>query len=104
MPVPEWEVFDKETIDEIIFKTANLRNRILLELMARGGLRIGEVLKLTPGCIKGKKLILHSPKSGKDKEFACITAKFIIVYRNTLTKIKFLFTSDYFRFHMKQRG
>jgi len=72
---PDWEVFDKETIDELIFKTTSLRNRLILELMARGGLRIGEVLKLTPSCINGNKIILLSPKSGKDKEYAYITTK-----------------------------
>ena len=29
--------------------TTKLRNRLILELMAKGGMRIGEVLKLTPG-------------------------------------------------------
>jgi integrase/recombinase XerD len=32
-----WNTFDKETVDEIIFKASSLRNRIILELMARGG-------------------------------------------------------------------
>ncbi len=43
-----WDVVDKETIDEIIFRTTKVRNRLILELMARGGMRVGEVLKLTP--------------------------------------------------------
>ncbi len=30
-----WEVVEKETIDEIIFRTTKLRNRLMLELMAR---------------------------------------------------------------------
>lgn len=37
----QWTIFEKETIDEIIFKTTKLRNRLMLELMARGGMRIG---------------------------------------------------------------
>jgi integrase/recombinase XerD len=41
-----WEIVEKETVDEIIFRTTNPRNRLILELMARGGMRIGEVLKL----------------------------------------------------------
>ena len=41
-----WEIIEKETIDEIIFRTVKVRNRLILELMARGGMRIGEVLKL----------------------------------------------------------
>lgn len=38
------QIVDKETIDEIIFRTMNVRNSFILELMARGGMRIGEVL------------------------------------------------------------
>ena len=41
----QWTIFEKETIDEMIFKTTNVRNRLLLELTARGGMRVGEVLK-----------------------------------------------------------
>ena len=41
-----WEIIEKETIDEIIFRTTKVRNRLILELRARGGMRIGEVLKL----------------------------------------------------------
>jgi hypothetical protein len=44
-----WQIHDKETIDEIIFRTAKPRNRLTLELMARGGLRAGEVLNLPWG-------------------------------------------------------
>ena len=47
-PKPRWPIFEKETVDEIIFPTENLRNRLILELMARGGMRIGEVLKIKP--------------------------------------------------------
>ena len=31
-----WDIVEKETVDEIIFRTAKIRNRIMLELMARG--------------------------------------------------------------------
>ena len=31
-----WTILDKDVVDEIIFKTGNLRNRLMLELMARG--------------------------------------------------------------------
>jgi len=33
-----WDSFEKETIDEIIFRTTKSRNRLILELMARGGM------------------------------------------------------------------
>jgi hypothetical protein len=42
----KWEIIEKETVDEIIFRTNKIQNRLLLELMARGDMRIGEVLKL----------------------------------------------------------
>jgi site-specific recombinase XerD len=44
--VSKWIIIEKETVDEIIFRTTKPRNRLILELMARGGVRIGEVLKL----------------------------------------------------------
>ena len=70
-----WDSFEKETIDEIIFRTTKPRNRLILELMARGGMRIGEVLKLTPDDIAGQKLLLRDPKSGREQEFIFITQK-----------------------------
>ena len=70
-----WTILDKEVVDEIIFRTTNRRNRLILELMARGGLRIGEVLKLTPGDIEERKLILRHPKSGKEEEAVFIPQK-----------------------------
>jgi hypothetical protein len=33
----QWQTDDKDTVDEIIFRTTNRRNRLMLELMARGG-------------------------------------------------------------------
>ena len=71
----QWKILDKETIDEIIFRTSNIRNRIILELMARGGMRIGEVLKLTPDDIAENKLIIQQPKSGREIEFVFIPRK-----------------------------
>jgi integrase/recombinase XerD len=51
-----WEIVEKETVDEIIFRTTKQRDRLILELMARGGMRIGEVLKLTERC-RGSKAV-----------------------------------------------
>jgi len=70
-----WNTIEKDTIDEVIFKTAKARNRLMLELMARGGMRIGEVLKLTPNDINERKLTLRDPKSGKEQEFVFIPQK-----------------------------
>lgn len=70
-----WDILEKEIVDEIIFKTDNPRDRLILELMARGGMRIGEVLKLTPRDVNDRKLIIRDPKSGKEKEFIFIPQK-----------------------------
>ena len=70
-----WEVVEKETVDEIIFRTTKVRNRLILELMARGGMRIGEVLQLTPNDVGDHKLMIQSPKSGRDAEVVFIPRK-----------------------------
>ena len=62
--VSRWEIIEKETVDEIIFRTVKVRNRLILELMARGRMRISEVLKLRLNDIQDRKLILREPKSG----------------------------------------
>jgi len=71
----QWTIFEKESIDEIIFKTANLRNRLMLELMARGAMRIGEVLKIRPRDVDSRKIILRAPKSGRESEVVFIPQK-----------------------------
>ncbi len=68
-------IIDKDTIDEIIFRTTTARNRIMLELMARAGMRISEVLNLSPNDIDDHKLILQKPKSGIRGEVVYIPSK-----------------------------
>ena len=70
-----WTILEKETVDEIIFRTTKVRNRLILELMARGGMRIGEVLKLRLCDIQDRKLIIKDPKSGKEQEVVFIPQK-----------------------------
>ena len=67
-----WNILEKETVDEIIFRTSRPRNLLVLELMARGGMRISEVLKLTPSDINDRRLTLKEPKSGREQEFIFI--------------------------------
>ncbi len=71
-PSYNWNIIEKETVDEGIFRTSKPRNRLMLELMARGGMRIGEVLKLTPSDIYERRLTLKDPKSGREQEFIFI--------------------------------
>jgi integrase len=78
-----WKIIEKETIDEIIFRTTKVRNRLILELMARGGMRIGEVLKLQLGDLQDRKLVLREPKSGKEYEFYSSHRKWRIGCVNT---------------------
>jgi integrase/recombinase XerD len=67
-----WDIIEKETVDEVIFRTSKPRNRLMLELMARGGMRISEVLKLTPLGVNDRRLTLRDPKSGREMEFIFI--------------------------------
>jgi integrase len=73
--ITSWTILEKETVDEIIFRTTRIRNRLILELMARGGMRIGEVLKLRFCDIQDRKLIIKDPKSGKEQEVVFIPQK-----------------------------
>jgi len=70
-----WTILDRDVVDEIIFEMDNSRNRLLLELMARGGMRVGEVLKLKVKNVNGRKLILSDPKSGNQTEIVFIPKK-----------------------------
>jgi integrase len=68
-------ILEKEVVDEVIFRTIKPRNRLILELMARGGMRISEILQLTPSDIEDRKLTLRNPKSGKEREVVFIPQK-----------------------------
>jgi integrase/recombinase XerD len=61
--------------DGNIFRTTKNRNRLLLQLMARGGMRVGEVLKLRLKDLQDQKLILQATKSGKEQEIVFIPQK-----------------------------
>ena len=74
----QWQIVDKETVDEIIFRTMNTRNRLMLELMARGGMRIGEVLSITPGDIQESSLTIQNPKSGRPEETVYVPRKILV--------------------------
>ena len=62
-------------VDEILFRTRNQRNRLVLELMACSGMRIGEVLKLKAMDIEDRKAIIRDPKSGRAAEAAFLPQK-----------------------------
>jgi integrase len=64
------KILDKETVDEMIFNAGSIRDRLILELQARCGLRIGEVLNLKASDLSGRKILIEDPKSGRDAEVA----------------------------------
>jgi integrase len=47
----------------------------MMELMAKGGMRIGEVLKIRPVDVKDRKITLPDPKSGLETEIVYIPQK-----------------------------
>ncbi len=64
------KILDKELVDEMIYSTTSPMDRLILELQARCGLRIGEVLKLKGVDVMDRKLLIREPKSGKENETA----------------------------------
>jgi len=71
----QFKILEKDVIDEIIFRTSNSRNRLMLELMARACMRVGEVLKLRAKDIEDRKAVIRDPKSGKEAEVAFLPQK-----------------------------
>ncbi|HBH86855.1 MAG TPA: site-specific integrase [Syntrophaceae bacterium] len=67
---PPHKILDRETVDEMIYDTKRQRDRLLLELQARCGLRIGELLKIRVSDVSDRTIILREPKSGKELEMA----------------------------------
>jgi integrase/recombinase XerD len=63
-------ILDREIVEELIYNTRTLRDRLILELQARCGLRIGEALKIKVSDVMDRKLVLNEPKSGKELEVA----------------------------------
>jgi len=66
-------ILSRESVDEIIYRSKKSRDRLILKLQARCGMRIGEVLNLRVTDITDRKLIIRQPKSGKDIEVAFMT-------------------------------
>ena len=64
------KILERETVDEMIYNTKRQRDRLMLELQARCGLRIGELLKIKASDIAERTITLREPKSGKDAEKA----------------------------------
>jgi integrase len=64
------KILDRETVDEMVYSTTSARDRLIVELQARCGLRIGELLHLRVGDVSERRLTIQGPKSGKEAEIA----------------------------------
>lgn len=71
------KLLEKDLIDEIIFRTVDKRDRLILELMGRSGMRIGEVMNIRSADIDFDKatILIREPKSGRTGEKVYITKK-----------------------------
>ncbi|SDP29013.1 tyrosine-type recombinase/integrase [Desulforhopalus singaporensis] len=66
---------DKDLVDEIIYRTTDERSRLMMELMGRAGMRVGEVLGVRPDDIDDGKITIRRPKSGRLGEAVFIPKK-----------------------------
>jgi len=64
------KILERETVDEMIYNKTRQRDRLILELQARCGLRIGELLKIKVADVSDRTITLREPKSGKEAERA----------------------------------
>jgi len=64
------KILDRETVEEMIYNSKSQRDRLILELQARCGLRIGELLKIRVSDVSDRTVVLRDPKSGKEAEIA----------------------------------
>jgi integrase/recombinase XerD len=61
------DIIPREIVDEVIYRCKKQRDRLIMELQARCGLRIGEVLQLRACDFRERKLLIKNPKSGRDE-------------------------------------
>lgn len=71
------KLLDKDLVDEIIFRTTRDRDRLILELMGRAGMRIGEVLNVRHADINfdNSTISITQPKSGRSGEKVYVPKK-----------------------------
>jgi integrase len=79
------DIVPREIIDEVIYRCRKPRNRLIMELQARCGLRVGEVLGLRVSDVNERKLVIRKPKSGRDQEVAFMPEAIAIRLRNYIT-------------------
>lgn len=70
------ELLDKEIVDEIIYRASG-RDRLMLELMGRTAMRVGEVLSMRPADLNTEvsTIAIQEPKSGRQGEVVYVPQK-----------------------------
>lgn len=83
------KLIEKDLIDEIIFRTTNERDRLILELMGRSGMRIGEVLNIRVADInfENATILITEPKSGRLGEKVYLTKKLCGKLHSYITRL-----------------
>ncbi len=66
----------------------------MLELMARGGMRVGEVLNLTPVDIQERSLAIQNPKSGRTGEIVFYVPRKLLLRLNDYVRINKIGLND----------
>jgi len=69
------DIYSGKFINKIVFRTTKAHDRIMLELMTKGGMRIGKVLIIRSIDVKDRKITVPDPKSGKESEIVFIPQK-----------------------------
>jgi integrase/recombinase XerD len=76
----------------------------MLELMARGGMRVGEVLKLYAVDADDQKLTIRNPKSGKSSEAVFIPKKLADRLKDYIRTKEWKATKEFSPFPIPPRG
>ena len=97
-------ILDREIVEELIYNTQTLRDRLILELQARCGLRIGEALKIKVSDVMDRKLVLNEPKSGKELEVAFMPEQIAKRLHATFSRRILLLRTASFRFVIPRPG
>lgn len=85
-------LLDKDIIDEIIYRTTNKRDRLMLELMGRAGMRVGEVLNMNTQDIDydNSTVTITQPKSGRQGEKVYLSKKLCRKLQTYITNLSII--------------
>ena len=76
----------KETVNELIYRAPSLRDRLIIELQAIVGMRIGEVLGLRVKDVEERKVLIHEPKGGREAEYVYLPYQIVERLQNYIAQ------------------